>query len=141
MLELLEKHGARVPDTSKWGRSYYFKHFEVAEHLLKKGMDPNHMNWHRTTLLHDMAWHGEAEKAELLLAHGADIDALDEEYRSTPLGLAARAGRLGMVRLLMERGADPGRAGAAWATPLAWARRGGFGEIEALLQSRAGGEA
>ena len=138
MLELLESHGARVPSTSKWGKSYYFKHLEVGEHLLKKGMDPNHMNWHRTSLLHDMAWHGDEDKAVLLLAHGADIDAVDEEYRSTPLGLAARAGRLDMVRLLLERGADPGKAGAPWATPLAWALRGGFEEIAELLRERMG---
>ena len=61
------------------------------------GMDPNHMNWHRFTLLHHMAAEGELGKARLLLDHGADIDAIDEEYRSTPLGVAARRGQAAAV--------------------------------------------
>jgi uncharacterized protein len=50
------------------------------------GMDPNHMNWHRFTLLHHMAAEGELTRAKLLLTHGAEIDAVDDEYRSTPPG-------------------------------------------------------
>ena len=46
-------------------------------------------------------------KARLLLDHGADINTIDEEYRSTPLGCAARRGQKEMVELLLERGADP----------------------------------
>ena len=75
-------------------------------------MDPDHMNWHRFTLLHHMAAEGELGKARLLLDHGADIDAIDEEYRSTPLGVAARRGQDAAVTLLLERGADPVAAGA-----------------------------
>ena len=85
MMDLLFRHGAKVPEVSKWGVSYYFKHLDVATHLMEKGMNPNHMNWHRTTLLHDVAHAGNIEKARLLLDHGAAIDAIDEEYRSTPL--------------------------------------------------------
>ena len=36
---------------------------------------------------------GDIPKARLLLDHGADINAVDEEYRSTPLGFAVRWGR------------------------------------------------
>ena len=45
------------------------------------------------TLLHDMAHEGDIPKAMLLLDHGADINPIDEEYQSTPLGMAARWGR------------------------------------------------
>jgi ankyrin repeat protein len=69
----------------------------------------------------------------LLLDHGATIDAIDEEYRSTPLGMAARWGRREMVAFLLDRGADPTAAGAPWATPLAWARRKGHADVEADL--------
>jgi ankyrin repeat protein len=134
IIELLLRHGARVPDVSKWGRFYYFKHTEIAQLLLESGMNPNHMNWHHVTLLHDMAQDGDIAKARLLLDHGADIDAIDEEYRSTPLGLAARWGHPHMVALLLERGADPNKAGASWSTPLAWARKKGHREIEADLR-------
>jgi ankyrin repeat protein len=133
MLELLLRYGARVPDVAKWGREYYFKHYDVAAFLLDSGMNPNHMNCHRTTLLHGMAQLGEVRKAALLLDRGADINAVDEEFRSTPLGFAARWGQRRMVRLLLDRGADPALAGADWATPLAWARKKGHAKIAADL--------
>jgi ankyrin repeat protein len=139
MLELLIRHGARVPDVSKWGRYYYFKHYEIAAFLLDNGMRPNHMNWHHVTLLHDMAHEGDIPKARLLLDHGADINVVDEEYRSTPLGLAARWGRREMAAFLLERGADPNKSGASWSTPLAWARKKGHADIEADLR-RAGAQ-
>lgn len=137
MLELLMRHGARVPDLSKWGARYYFKHFEIAAFLLESGMNPNHMNWRRFTLLHDMAFTGDVRKARLLLDHGADINAIDEEYQSTPLGYAAHWGKREMAAFLLERGADPNKSGAPWATPLAWARKKGHAEIESDLR-RAG---
>ena len=113
MIELLIRYGARVPDVSKWAPYYYFKHTEIAALLLERGMNPNHMNWHHFTLLHHMAAEGDIPKARLLLDHGADINTIDEEYRSTPLGCAARRGQKEMVELLLERGADPNRAGGA----------------------------
>ncbi len=137
LIELLMRYGARVPDISKWGRYYYFKHTEIAKLLLENGMNPNHMNWHRVTLLHDMAQDGDIEKARLLLDHGAEIDAVDEEYRSTPLGFAARWGQREMAALLLERGADPNKSGASWSTPLAWAHKKGHDGLESDLR-RAG---
>jgi ankyrin repeat protein len=80
-----------------------------------------------------MARRGELTKARLLLDHGAEIDAVDDEFRSTPLGFAARWGQRGMVRLLLDRGADRRLAGAEWAGPAAWARRKGHGAIAADL--------
>jgi ankyrin repeat protein len=139
-IELLLRHGARVPEVSKWGRAYYFKHYEIATLLLQHGMNPNHRTWHEVTLLHDMAQEGNLPKARLLLDHGADINAVDDEYRSTPLGMAARWGQREMVELLLERGADPNRSGAPWATPLAWARKKGHTEIAARLLGLAGAQ-
>jgi hypothetical protein len=37
--------------------------------------------------------------------------------------MAARWGQQKMVAFLLERGADPNKAGAAWSTPLAWAQK------------------
>ncbi len=135
VLSLLIQLGAKVPRVSKWGASYYFKHATTAAFLLERGMDPNHMNWHRFSLLHHMAAEGRRTKAELLLAHGADIDAIDEEYRSSPLGVAARSGQEDMVRMLLDRGADPVAAGAGWAVPATWAEKKGHDDIQAILKA------
>jgi len=129
MIELLMRYGASVPDVSKWGAWYYLWHYDIGSFLLEGGMDPNHMNCHHTTVLHDMAYKGDVKKATLLLDHGADVNAIDEEFRSTPLGLAARWGHKDMVRLLLDRGADPDAAGAAWATPREWARKKNHPEL------------
>ncbi len=125
MLELLMRFGAQVPTLSKWGRFYYFVHDDIAAFLLESGMSPRHMSWQQVTLLHDMAQSGDIAKARLLLDHGADINAIDDEYRTTPLGMAARWGQREMVAFLVERRADLNKAGAAWSTPLAWAQKKG----------------
>ncbi len=93
------------------------------------------MNWHRFTLLHHMAAEGEFGKARLLLDHGADINFIDDEYRSTALGVAARRGQIAMVEFLLERGADATAAGASWATPLAWAIKKGHNTIAKILDA------
>ncbi|MBI4661919.1 MAG: ankyrin repeat domain-containing protein, partial [Verrucomicrobia bacterium] len=74
------------------------------------------------------------QKARLLLDHGADINAMDDDYSSTPLGYAAHWGQREMAAFLLERGAEVNKAGAPWATPLAWARRKGHADIEADLR-------
>jgi hypothetical protein len=135
LLELLMRFGARVPALSKWGRFYYFVHDDIAAFLLESGMSPRHMTWHGVTMLHDMAQSGDIAKARLLLDHGADINAVDDEYRTTPLGMAARWGQQKMVAFLLERGADPNKAGAAWSTPLAWAQKKQHGAVAADLRA------
>jgi ankyrin repeat protein len=113
---------------------YYLWKSEIAAFLLEHGMNPDHMNCHHTTVLHDMAYKGETQKIPLLLDHGAELNAIDDEFRSTPLGVAARWGRRDVVAQLIERGADPNASGAAWATPLAWARKKGHADVESDLQ-------
>lgn len=66
---------------------------------------------------------------------GQAIDAVDDEFRSTPLSIAARWGRREVVRLLLDRGADPNSAVASRATPLSWAVKKGHSDIAAVLRS------
>ncbi len=68
--------------------------------------------------------------------HGADLEAVDDALRSTPLGYAARAGRLDAVAWLLDRGADPNGGAADWARPLAWAAAMGRTEVAELLRRR-----
>ena len=133
MMELLMSYGAKVPTILKWTQFYYFERYDSAVFLMEKGMNPDVMSWHHVTLLHDMAQKGETQKAELLIKYGAAIDPVDEEYQSTPLGMAARWGQTEMVEYLISQGADPEKSGAPWSTPLAWARKKGYVEIENIL--------
>lgn len=138
MIDLLASYGAKVPYILKWSQFYYFEDNDGAAYIMEKGMNPNTMSWHHVTILHDMAQKGNLYKAELLIKYGADINPIDEEYKSTPLGMAARWGHLEMVQYLLKQGADPDKTGASWATPLAWAKKKGHIEIEeALTKARA----
>lgn len=108
---------------------------ELTLFLFEKGMSPNFKNWLGITPLHRFAQRGDENNAALFLEKGADIEARDEEIRSTPLGWAAKQGRLAMVELLLKHGANPNPTGGpAWATPLAWATRRGHKEVANLLK-------
>jgi len=133
MIDLLMSYGAKVPAILKWTQFYYFEHDEGADYMMQKGMDPNTMSWHHVTILHDMAQKGNCKKAALLVQYGAALDPVDEEYQSTPLGMAARWGHVEMVNWLLQQGANPNKAGASWATPLAWAKKKGHADIEDIL--------
>ena len=74
--------------------------------------------------------------ATILLDAGARLDIRDDLLMSTPLGWACRWGRVAMVKLFLERGADPAEADAEpWATPRAWAEKMHRPEIVELLSS------
>lgn len=129
LIDLLMQHGATVPSILKWTPEYYFKKYEGAAYMMKKGMSAYTMSIHHVTILHNMAQKGFIDKAGLLINYGADINAVDEEYQSTPLALAARWGQFEMVKFLLGKGADVNKSGAAWSAPLAWAKKKNHEEI------------
>lgn len=134
MVDLLMSYGAKVPGILKWTQFYYFERLDGATYMMEKGMNPDVMSWHRVTLLHDMAQKGYIDKAELLLTYGADINPVDEEYQSTPLGMAARWGQSEMVDFLLKQGADPNKSGTFWSTPLAWAIKKKHSQVIDMLK-------
>ena len=70
-----------------------------------------HVTTHQgLTKLHQAAWKGDLERISNLLDSGAEIDAIDDRSRLTPLGVAAANGREEAVELLLKRGADPNKA-------------------------------
>ncbi|MYA60318.1 MAG: hypothetical protein F4X40_07165 [Chloroflexi bacterium] len=143
LLQPLLERGVRVPEVVTGCRTYLWNTPDMTRVLLEHGMNPNLPNWQRVTPLHDICSRGgrgrpdenRHELLDLFLEFGADINAVDEEYRSTPLGWAARNGLADMVELLLARGANASLAGEPWATPLEWSRRRGHTEIEAALRS------
>jgi ankyrin repeat protein len=106
--------------------------------LFQHGMNPSQPDWLRITPLHHFARKGDVEKASIFIENGADLQARDEDICSTPLGWAAKFGKIEMVELLLKCGAKPNLPDDSpdflWATPLAWATRRGRGEIVELLK-------
>jgi ankyrin repeat protein len=108
--------------------------------ILDHGVDPDVVGEGGFTILHHLATDSHVEhrmtRAAMLLDAGASLDRRDPLLNSTPLGWACRWGRIELVRLYLERGADALEADAErWATPLAWATKGGCDEIIELLRS------
>lgn len=116
--------------------------------LILERCDPNVIGGFTRTALHEVAAMGkhvteeEAESfAVALLDAGARTDVRDDILKSTPLAWACRWGRIGVVKAMLERGADPLEADAEpWARPGAWAKKMGHAGIVELLGTYRGGQ-
>jgi len=94
------------------------------------------------TILHSIAGsrgHVTAEErvgfATAALDAHARLDVRDHLLKSTPLGWACRWGRVELVRLFLDRGANSAEPDAEpWATPQAWARRMGHDDVLEVLR-------
>lgn len=134
MVKLLLKHGAAISGTN---HGSFFRVYETAKFLLEKGANPNYRNWQGISSLHNIAHEGDVRRAGLLLDFGAQINAIEPEYCSTPLGLACRAGHAPMAEFLLAGGADAGLPHEhPWATPLAWAEKKRHPEIARILRAQ-----
>jgi len=138
IMELLLRYKPDIlrqsPDPSAWWDGFIPNTPEYARWLMDHGLDPNRRNWLGITYLHRCAAKGDIEIAKVFLERGADINAIETDYSSTPLGWAARDGRKEMVRWLLNQGADPDLPDdEAWARPHEWAKRKGHDEIVGLL--------
>lgn len=113
----------------------------MLEKLREHGLDINRPDWSGRTLLHSLAESSSARRSLIVafLDHGADLEAVDLEYSTTPLGRAALAGQLKTVQWLLKLGASPaGRNGWRGGQPAALARHGGHEPVVAVLKDAAG---
>ena len=79
---------------------------------------------------------GHAETVEVLLEHGAEVDAKTTGKGSlTPLFIAAQQGHAAVVSLLLGAGADREMRAENGASPLDVAQHFGHGEVAAALAS------
>jgi ankyrin repeat protein len=92
------------------------------------------------TALHLAAFFGQEDAARALLERGADVGAVarNPELQVTPLHSAAAASHGGIVKLLLEHGADPNARQGGGFTPLHSAAQNDDREsVEALLAAGA----
>jgi ankyrin repeat protein len=135
LLERLHGAGLRMPAVHTACQGYLLR-ADALRSLLAHGMSADQMNWQHQTLLHHASTATTSECAGILLDAGATITARDEEYRSTPLGWAARTNSTVLVEFLLSRGAPTNLPDEKpWATPLAWASRRGHAKVVELLRT------
>lgn len=144
MLEQPLRSWTHGPSGDTYDQSTYLTCFK----MLLKHCDPNlrgrptdNQQFGLTTL-HNLVARGDMSGVErvgfakAILDAGARLDVRDNLLKSTPLAWACRWGVDPLVRLFLERGADPIEKNAEpWATPPAWAERMGHVEIARLLRT------
>ena len=136
IIRMMLSRGLRVPPVVTICQTYLWRNLDLARLLLEHDMDPNLPNWQQVRPLHYIAASGNTAAAKLFLQFGADPFAREEEYRSTPLGWAAREGKQDFIHFWLET--VPGAAAAEpstpeWANATAWAKRRGHDNIAELL--------
>jgi ankyrin repeat protein len=88
--KLIKADPAVVRDPQLLRGAVDFRHYALVEWLLAHGADPNARTGGEAdaTPLHSAAWNGDLRMVKLLLAHGADRQALDRQYNAPPRGWA-----------------------------------------------------
>ncbi len=105
----------------------------IVELLLEKGCDPDVRSQDRSsgypgeTALFEAAFWGRPETAEMLIKHGANVNA-SARRGVVPLHEAARMGSVEMVRLLLQHGAKVNSKDEGGQTPLDWSNWSNDGE-------------
>ncbi len=117
---------------------------EIVKLLLDKSIDPNVRSQEKDigstgeTALLEAAFWGRLEIAEMLIKHGANVNARAERG-ITPLHEAARMQHVELARLLLEHGADVNAKDNQKHTPLDWSNDGDESpEIAELLRKYGG---
>ncbi len=102
--------------------------------LLAAGADVDAPRGDGMTALHWAARHGDVRVAGLLLAAGADPEAVTRLGRHTPLHVASRAGHGPLVAVLLEHRANAEALTSTGAAPLHFAAQSGSADaVETLL--------
>jgi len=137
-----------MSDFNKEGLYYIVKtgDKEKVELYISKGAYVNHYTTHGYTPLHAAAYLGNTEIAELLISHGADVNATtitryEEETLQfgdgtdqTPLHIAAEEGYYEMVKLLISHGAGADIRDTGNQTPSDLALARGHRHVAKLLR-------
>jgi len=116
------------------GLAAFFGHRDLVAELLARGADVHAISHNpmKVLALHSSVAHQHVEISEILIQHGADINAKQQEG-FTPLLEAVQNGQLNMVQMLIKHRADVNLAKDDGVSPLALARQLGRVEVTDLL--------
>ena len=78
---------------------------------------------------------GDIDEVKKLLARGAPVNEKDDRLGRTPLIMASMNGHAGIVKILLEKGADPNTADMEGWTPIRYAHAYGYDEIVKMLRA------
>ena len=108
---------------------------EAVRELLQQGADPNAAQSDGLTALHWAALNDQLNIAQILLYAGATVKPVTRVGGYTPLHLASRAGHGGIVRALLEAGAEPDQFTTTGVTALHFAAEADDAEaVNALIE-------
>ena len=109
---------------------------DVVDALLNRpDLDTNSRGLNGRPVLLAYVWRDNKERVEKLLAHGADVSAVDADG-DTALHGAAKSGNVEIMKLLLDKGANPNATNNQGGTPLMWTAVFGHDEAARLLLSR-----
>jgi ankyrin repeat protein len=86
------------------------------------------------------AMRGDAGALKPLLERGADVNVQGGDFGRTALLMATTTGREDVVKLLLDKGADPSATDRLGNTPLRWAKKRGDSGMVKLLEKAGGNE-
>src|SRR5262249_31811715 len=111
---------------------------KVVHALLDKSADPNISGRNEATALEDASLKGLDSIVGMLLDHGALVNRLNSGSGTTALYAAASFGKGEVVKLLLNRGANPNLCGNDRKTPYMAALENGYGEVATQLRNHGG---
>lgn len=107
-------------------------HYAFAKYLLEKGADIELVDEEHNSVLHNVAFWGDAKLAQMLIQNGASLDVVNK-VKDTPLHYAAFHGANDIVRLYLKKGAEIDCEGYKKNTPLIDAVKMGWMDVVRTL--------